>query len=142
MLRISLQTSLQVSSLACKYVFYRPDHNSKVLKCKNIIYQAQSSKSRLEKWDHLFSCFVFSADDNKNLVAVREKCLSESERILFSSFWKSYGLFGSELPLARYQILEILPKLWLLLWKHQQKIQKMSHFWHCNDHNSRSKHEN
>ena len=35
----------------------------------------------------------------------------------------------------------ILLKLWLIFYCHEQKIQKMSHFWHLNDHNSRSKHD-
>ena len=34
----------------------------------------------------------------------------------------------------------IFSKLWLIFCWHQQKLQKMSHFWHFNDHNCRSKH--
>ena len=30
----------------------------------------------------------------------------------------------------------ILSKLWLIFYWHQQKIQKLSHFWRFNDHNS------
>ena len=35
-----------------------------------------------------------------------------------------------------------MPKLWLIFCCHQQKIQKMSHFWHFHDHNSRNKYDN
>ena len=38
--------------------------------------------------------------------------------------------------------LNISLKLWLIFCCHQQKIVKMSHLWHFNDHNSESKHDN
>ena len=35
-----------------------------------------------------------------------------------------------------------MSKLWLIFCWHQPKIQKMIHFWHFNDHNLGSKHDN
>ena len=61
-------TGLKVSSLTCKCVFYRPEHNAKggtelwrswdaEIKSTN----EQSSKSRWEKWSHLsMSIYVYS----------------------------------------------------------------------------------
>ena len=37
--------------------------------------------------------------------------------------------------------LNILPKLRRIFYSYQQKIQKMSHFWHSNGHNSGSKYD-
>ena len=52
--RKSMLTGFKVSSLACKYVFYRPEFNAKrgpneieflkVLKCKNEIFQQKKLK--------------------------------------------------------------------------------------------------
>ena len=38
--------------------------------------------------------------------------------------------------------LHILPKLLLIFYCHHKKIQKLSHSWHFNDHNSRGKYNN
>ena len=50
--------------------------------------------------------------------------------------------FRKELNKIFQMNLTIFPKLWRILGCNQQKIQKMSHFWHFNDHNSGSKHDN
>ena len=51
-------------------------------------------------------------------------------------------VFPKELSKIFKVNLDILPKLWLIFCCHQQNIQKLSHFWHINDHNSWSKHGN
>ena len=50
--------------------------------------------------------------------------------------------FWKELNKIFLTHLHILPKLWLIFCCHRQKIQKMSHFWHFNDHNWGSKLDN
>ena len=51
--------------------------------------------------------------------------------------------FLKELDKIFQMPLNILPKLWVTLCCHQQKIQKMSsHFWRVYDHNFGSKHDN
>ena len=50
--------------------------------------------------------------------------------------------FPKELKKIFQEHLNKLLKLWLKFFCDQQKIQKMSHFWHLNDHNSGSKHDN
>ena len=50
--------------------------------------------------------------------------------------------FLKELKKIFHEHLNKLLKLWLKFCCDQQKIQKMSHFWHFNGHNSGSKHDN
>ena len=89
------------------------------------------------------------------------KSLGAPERWL-NSFRKWYSWLALELQFVIYLRLEIskkyqwkkelnkafqihwniFPKLWLIFCCHQQKMQKMSHFWHCNDHNTRNKYDN
>ena len=50
--------------------------------------------------------------------------------------------FPKELNKISQAHLNMLLKLWLIFCCHQQKMQKISHFWRCNDHNSGgSKHD-
>ena len=81
----------------------------------------ENSKSRWEKWSHLFiyhissqilghqnvkngSFFVFFADESSHSFGKIFKCIW---KILLNPFRKCYGLLGSELPLARFQSLKI-----------------------------------
>ena len=50
--------------------------------------------------------------------------------------------FLKELKKIFQEHLNKLLKLWLKFCCDQQKIKQMSHFWHFNDHNSESKHDN
>ena len=53
----------------------------------------------------------------------------------------NYTIFWKNSIKSIFQVyLDILLKLWLILCCHQQKIQKMNHFWHFNDYNSGAVH--
>ena len=107
--KMSMLTSLKVSSLACTCIFYRPEHNSKrerspqnqilkVLKCRNGIYQRIELKEQMEKngvlclvimftprvmvikISKMAHFFLFSADASKKSVTVWKKYLRVSER--------------------------------------------------------------
>ena len=58
-------TGLKVSYLACKYVFYKPEHNTKgelhginEINGKNEIYQRIESKELMRKMGSFLSCFL------------------------------------------------------------------------------------
>ena len=71
-------------------------------------------------------------------------------QLVFLYFYPQYLTYGNSKAYQTYHFLKelnnifqvhlnILPKLWLMFCCYQQYIQKMSHFWPFNDHNSRSK---
>ena len=69
---------------------------------------------------------------------------------IFKGWYLANGILESNNPWHFLKVLNkifqmhvnIFSKLLLIFCWHQQKIQKMSYFWHFNDHNLGSKHDN
>ena len=125
----------------------------------------------IQKWKENGAFFVLFADDSKTSVTVYAKRLQSAPKRTFwvlsknwvvDRFW-SYRLWdiegksikklesqqkimklSSRVELNKiFQMhVNILSKLWLIFCWHQRKTQKMSHYWHLNDHNLDSKHDN
>ena len=77
----------------------------------------------------------FSSRNTRPEVIYEKGFLNNSQeincgRVSFLLQFQTSGLFTT---------VNILPKLWLIFCCHQQQIQKISHFWHCKNFNSRSK---
>ena len=87
---------LKVSSMACKYIFYRPEHNAKGGPHGTEFWRSWNAKM---KYTNEYR--AQRVDEKKwSLLSSLEKTLRCIWKILFSSFRKWYGLFDIELPWA------------------------------------------
>ena len=132
--RISMLAGLKVPSLACKCVFYRPEHNAKggmggegmELNFEGLEIQKWNMPTdRAQRVDDKNGviCLVIMYTPGVMVIKMskmahllmpaktQSQCLDKMFtciwKILFSSIRKCYGLLDSELLLARYQPLRI-----------------------------------